>query len=92
MEKVILNALANVGSEDALEPLREAAAKAGFAYNKNSATASYIKLLDRLNNGNPPKLVEKEAKKLLSTASRQNDTGLRSAAMQLILAQESTKK
>ncbi|WP_286855647.1 MULTISPECIES: DUF1080 domain-containing protein [unclassified Proteiniphilum] len=91
MEKVILNALANVGSEDALEPLREAAAKAGFAYNKNSATASYIKLLDRLNNGNP-KLVEKEAKKLLSTASRQNDTGLRSAAMQLILAQESTKK
>lgn len=91
MEKVILNALGNVGSKEAIEPLREAAAKAGFAYKKNSATASYIKLLGRLNNGNP-KLVEKEAKKLLSTASKQNDPGLRSAAMQLILAQESTKK
>ncbi len=68
MEKVILNALGNVGSKEAIEPLREAAAKAGFAYKKNSATASYIKLLGRLNNGNP-KLVEKEAKKLLHLAS-----------------------
>lgn len=91
MQRVILNALGHVGSKEALKPLREAAAKTNFTYEKSSAADSYIKLLNRLND-TEPKLVEKEAKRLLSTASKQNSPGLRSAATQLLLAQKSTKK
>ena len=91
MQRVILSALGNTGSAESLSPLREAAANAGFTYQKNNATASYLALLGRLNEREPG-VVQKEAKRLLSTAAKQNDQGLQSAAAQLLLAQESTNK
>lgn len=91
MQRVILSALGNTGSAEALSPLREAATNDGFAYQKNSAMASYLALLGRLNEREPG-LVQKEAKKLLATAAGQHNQGLQSAAAQLLLAQESTNK
>jgi HEAT repeat protein len=91
MQKVILNALGNTGTKESLDALKEAAAKTDFTYQKSTAATSYLTLLNRLND-NEPKLVQKEARKLLSTASRQNNQGLKTAAAQLLLAQPSVNK
>ena len=90
-QKVFLNALAHIGTKESLSALRNAAEKANYAYGKNNATASYITLLTRLN-ASDPKLVNKEAKKLLSIASKQQKQDLKIAASQILLAQPSTKK
>ncbi len=83
-QKVLLNALARIGTKESLNTLREEAEKTDYAYNKNNATASYISLLTRLN-ATEPKLVNKEAKKLLSIASKQDKQDLKIAAARLLL-------
>lgn len=90
-QKVLLNALARIGTKESLNPLREEAEKTDYAYNRNNATASYISLLTRLN-ATEPKLVNKEAKKLLSIASKQDKQDLKIAAARLLLEQPDTKK
>ncbi len=91
MQKVILNALGNAGTKESLKALRSAAENAGYAYRKDNATASYISLLGRLNNAEP-KLVKKEAEKLLATGKKLGKQDIRIAAAKLLLAQPSVKK
>lgn len=90
MQQVLLNALANTGTKESVKPLGEAAKQAGYAYRKENATASYITLLDRLN-PTEPKLVAKEAKRLLSTTKKQDQQDLKIVAAKLMLAQPSAK-
>lgn len=90
MRQVLLNALANTGTKESIKPLGEAARQTGYAYQKENATASYITLLDRLNPAEP-KLVGKEAKRLLSTATKQDQQDLKIVATKLMLAQPSAK-
>lgn len=91
MRKVLLNALGNVGSTESLKVLRNAAENAGYAYRKDNATASYISLLGRLNS-TEPKLVKKEAEKLLSTGKKLGKQDIRIAATKLLLTQPTVKK
>jgi HEAT repeat protein len=91
MQKVILNALGNAGTKESLKALRSAAENAGYAYRKDNATASYIFLLGRLNN-TEPKLVKKEAEKLLATGKKLDKQDIRIAAAKLLLAHPSAKK
>lgn len=91
MRKVLLNALGNTGSKASLKPLRDAAKKAGYAYQKDNATASYILLLGRLND-TESKLVKKEAEKLLATGKKLGKQDIRIAATKLLLAQPTVKK
>jgi|AGTN01.3.fsa_nt_gi FOG: HEAT repeat len=91
LQKVLLNALGNVGTKESIKVVQNAAQNAGYSYQKNNAAATYILLLNRLNTAEP-KLVQKEAKNLLSAASKQNKQDLKIAASQLLLAQPSTKK
>jgi hypothetical protein len=91
LQKVLLNALAQTGTKESLNALRNEAAKTNFSYSRNNATASYLTLLTRLN-ASDPKLVNKEARKLLSVASKQNAQDLRIVASELLLAQPATKK
>ncbi len=90
MKQVVLNALANVGTKESVKPLSDAAKDAGYKYNKNNATASYLSLLNRLNSSQP-KLVGKEAKRLLNTAKKQDLQDIKIAATVLLLNQPSTK-
>jgi hypothetical protein len=90
-QRVFLNALAHIGTKESLNALRNAAEKTNYAYGKNNATVSYITLLTRLN-ASDPKLVNKEAQKLLSLASKQHQQDLKIAASGILLAQPSTKK
>ncbi|WP_352422846.1 family 16 glycoside hydrolase [Proteiniphilum sp.] len=91
MQKVLLNALGNTGSKASLKPLRDAAEKAGYVYQKDNSTASYISLLGRLND-TESKLVKKEAEKLLATGKKLGKQDIRIAATKLLLAQPTVKK
>ena len=86
LQKVLLNALARSGTKQSLSTLQEAAEQVNYTYDKKNATTSYISLLTRLN-VTEPKLVNKEAKKLLSIASKQDKQDLKIAAAGLLLAQ-----
>ena len=88
MKKVLINALSNVGSKESLKPLRDAAENTGLVYEKSGAVESYINLLSRLNESEP-KLVRKEANKLLSKSKKQNKNELKIAATKLLLEQPS---
>ena len=90
MEKVLLNALAQLGSKSSILPLRKAAESTNYSYNKKSATVAYLTLLNRLND-TESKLVNKEAKKLLSTSSKLNKQDLKTAATLMLLKQSSAK-
>jgi len=88
----LLTALGNLGSRNALIPLKNAAQKINFSYQlNNSATASYLSLLKRLTHTDA-KLVEKEANGLLTFAIKQNRSDLKVAAAGLLLAIPSTDK
>lgn len=91
LQKVLLNALAQIGTKESLNALRNEAKGIDYAYDKNNATASYISLLTRLN-ASDAKMVQKEAKKLLSVASKQDKQDLKVAATRLLLTQPDTKK
>ncbi|MDO5523855.1 MAG: DUF1080 domain-containing protein [Bacteroidia bacterium] len=92
LNTTLLTALGNLGSRNALAPLRNAAQKTNYSYqSNNSATGSYLFLLQRLVNSDA-KLVEKEARSLLSFAGKQNRPELKVAASQLLLAIPSTNK
>ncbi|MFA6701698.1 MAG: DUF1080 domain-containing protein [Dysgonamonadaceae bacterium] len=91
LEKVIYNALANTGSKMSVEILRKAAEKVGYSYGKSNATQTYITLLNRLISSEP-KLVEKEAKNLLSVASKQKKSDLSVAANELLFSLPNTNK
>ncbi|NLX66140.1 MAG: DUF1080 domain-containing protein [Bacteroidales bacterium] len=91
MRKVLLNTLGNIGTKASLKTLGSAAGNAGYAYQKDNATAAYISLLEKLNSSDP-KLVKKEAEKLLSTGKKLGKQDLRIVATKLLLAQPSTKK
>src|SRR5690554_2517205 len=90
MQQVVLNALANTGTKESVKQLANAAKEVGYAYHKNNATASYLALLNRLNAAEP-KLVGKEAKRLLSAAKKQDKQDIKLAATRLLLAQPSAK-
>lgn len=85
MQQVLLNALANTGTKEAIKALRDAAAEAGYRYNKNNATASYLMLLNRLSTTDS-KRVGKEAKKLYSTARKEGLQDIKIAATKLQLS------
>ncbi|HHU95690.1 MAG: DUF1080 domain-containing protein [Bacteroidota bacterium] len=85
MQQVLLNALAQAGTKESVKVLRATATEAGFSYQKNNATASYITLLNRLSTSEP-KLVNKEAKKLLSAAKKRNLQDIKIAATKLQLS------
>ena len=91
MQKVLLNALGNIGTKASLKALGNAAANAGYVYQKNNATTAYISLLGRLND-TEPKLVKKEAEKLVAAGKKIDKQDIRIAAAKLLLAQPSTKK
>lgn len=88
--QVVLNALASTGTKNAVKPLGEAAKNTGYAYAKENATASYLALLERLNT-TEPKLVNNEAKRLLSLARKQEQQDLKIAATRLLLGNPSSK-
>lgn len=90
MRKVLLNALGNVGTKASLPVLGSAARNAGHIYQKDNATAAYISLLGRLNS-TEPKLVKKEAEKMLATGKKLGKQDIRIAATKLLLAQPSVK-
>lgn len=89
-KKTVLNALANTGSKASVKLLADAAKDAGYAYQKENATASYIALLNKLN-ASEPKLVQKEAKRLLSAVKKQDKQDIKILATQLLLANASAK-
>ena len=90
MQKVVYNALANVGTVSSIKPLREAVESVGYSYSKGNAVGSYIKLLNRLNK-TESKAVAKEAKRLLSNGKKQNKNDLKIAATSLLLGQSGAK-
>ncbi len=90
MKQVVLNALANIGTKESVKPLSDAAKETGYTYQKNNATASYLSLLNRLNS-TEPKLVGKEAKRLLNTAKKQDQQDIKIAATTLLLNQSGAK-
>ena len=91
MEKAVLNALSNTGTKISVNALRKAAEESNYAYRKNSAVASYLSLLNRLNN-TESRLVAKEAKRMISAASKQQKPDLRLAATRLLLENSSSNK
>lgn len=91
MQKVLFNALAKTGTQASLKALQSAAENSGYVYGKDNATASYISLLDKLNN-TEPKLVKKEAEKLLAIGKKSDKQDIKVAATNLLLAQPSAKK
>lgn len=91
LQKVLLNALGQIGTKESLKTLRNEAEEINYVYVKNNATAAYISLLSRLN-ASDAKMVQKEAKKLLSVASKQDKQDLKVAATRLLLTQPDTKK
>ena len=92
LNNTLLTALGNMGTRNALLPLKTAALKTNYSYQPtNSATASYLSLLKRLVNSDA-KLVEKDAKSLLAFATKQNRPDLKVAASQLLMAIPSTNK
>ncbi|MDD2243005.1 MAG: DUF1080 domain-containing protein [Dysgonamonadaceae bacterium] len=91
LEKVIYDALANTGSKMSVEILRKAAEKVGYSYTKSNATQTYITLLSKLITSEP-KLVEKEAKNLLSVATKQKKSDLSLAANELLFSLSNTNK
>ena len=90
MEKVLLNALANVGSKASIKPLRKAAEEVNYSYSNNSAVGSYITLLEKLKKSDA-KIVKKEANRLLSNAEKQGKHDLKIAAVKILLEQTSVK-
>ncbi|MGI6073837.1 MAG: family 16 glycoside hydrolase [Fermentimonas sp.] len=91
LEKVLLNALAHVGSVNSIKPLRSAAEKSDFDYEKSNAVASYTKLLTRLNKTDS-KAVAKEANKLMSVAKKNGRNDLKTTATSLLLEQSDANK
>lgn len=90
-QKVLLTTLAQIGTKESLNLLRDAAEQINYAYDKKNATAAYLTLLARLN-ATDPKLVNKEAGKILSFAAKQNQQSLKIAVTSILLAQPATKK
>lgn len=90
MQKVLLNALANMGTYNSVKVLRSFAEDSDFSYQKNNATASYIQLLNRLNNENP-KNVKKEANRLRKAANKLDKQDIKISATGMLLDQSSAK-
>ena len=92
LNSALLRALGNLGSSNALVPLKNAAQRTNYSYQpNNSATASYLSLLKKLVNSDA-KLVEKDAQSLLAFATKQNRPDLKVAASQLLLTIPTTNK
>lgn len=92
MQKVVLYALSRVGSNNSMELLADAAAKAGYAMDKTGATEAYIALLNRLVYPGDPARVVKAAKKLQKEAAKAGQEQAREAALQILLAAEEPAK
>lgn len=92
MQKVVLYALSRVGSNNSMELLADAAAKAGYAMDKTGATEAYIALLNRLAYPGDPARVVKAAKKLQKEAAKAGQEQTREAALQILLAAEEPAK
>lgn len=90
MQKALLNAIGNIGTIVSVDVLRSFAERTDYSYQKNSATTSYINLLNRLNK-EEPKTVKKEANRLLKAASKGDKQGIKIAATEMLLNQSSAK-
>jgi hypothetical protein len=90
MQQVLLNALAQAGTKESVKAMRTAATEADFSYRKSNATASYLTLLNRLS-ASEPKLVDKEAKRLLTAAKKRNLQDIKIAATKLQLSLPNAK-
>lgn len=93
MQKVVLYALSRVGSNNSMELLADAAAKAGYAMDKTGATEAYIALLmKRLVYPGDPAGAIKAAKKLQKEAAKAGQEQTREAALQILLSAEEPAK
>lgn len=86
LRNTLFYALSKIGSTQSLIPLKRAAQEIDYSYRAdNNATASYLSLLKRLKSSDS-KVVEKEAKSLLTFANKQNKDELKVAASDLLLS------
>ena len=90
-KKTVQKALSTLGSSATLKPLKKAASNEKFAYGKDSSTASYLALLNKLKNSDH-KAVAKEAHTLLKTGKKQDQPDLQVAAMDLLTGIPSENK
>lgn len=92
MQKVVLYALSQVGTDSSMKLLEDAAAKVGYAMDKTGATEAYIALLKHLVNSGDPASVMKVAKKLQKEAAKAGQEQTREAALQILLSAEEPAK
>ncbi|MDR2472569.1 MAG: DUF1080 domain-containing protein [Tannerella sp.] len=78
LKRDVLYALSRVGSAASIKTLADAAAKAGYGYDKTNAVDAYIELLTNLSDS-------KLAEDLLLKATKAKQNGTRIAALQLII-------
>ena len=91
LTNVLLKALGNVGTQTSLEPLKMAAEKANYSYQKNDATSAYIRVLKNVAGMNPS-YVQKSANDLLSQATKLNKPNLQVAATEILMSLPKTNK
>ena len=92
MQKVVLYALSQVGTNSSMKLLEDAAAKVGYTMDKTGATEAYIALLKHLVNSGDPAGVMKAAKKLQKEAAKAGQEQTREAALQVLLSAEEPAK
>ena len=87
MQKVVLYALSQVGTEASLKDLANAAAAVGYQMERTGANEAYIILIKRLAADASTKVVaEKAANDLMKKATKANQNHSREAALQIQLA------
>lgn len=91
LEEVLLNAISRVGGYASILPLKSAAERANYSYNKNNATTSYLQLLKNIA-PKYSKAAKTEAFNLLSKATALGSQDLRVAAMELLMNTPNVKK
>ncbi|MDL2281779.1 DUF1080 domain-containing protein [Parabacteroides sp. OttesenSCG-928-G06] len=83
MQRVVLYTLSRIGGTASMAPLANAAAKAGYKYEKTQANEAYLILLKRLA-ATAPKDVEKAANTLMKQATKAGQTQTRIAALEIL--------
>ncbi len=86
--KVALYALARIANPASAKVLANAAAKSGYSYSDDDASASYVLYLNNLLANGNAKTVEKAAKKLLKAAKADNQVHTKIAALKILADQQ----
>ncbi len=81
LQKVVLDAVANIGEASSYPVLWDAAVKANFEYEPTQATASFIKYLQNLGAKNELNLCKKGCLDILKLNNQQNQNPDKAAAM-----------